>query len=125
MPRSTLPNLAGQSKSKCRARLRKSRAVAAGVKPGCECPATMSGRPHATMAELEAGLEFIQNSPRAGGRLEMIARRANVNEREVLLEAVPVAAQESVGGAARNILREVFCGAFLSACRLTEGAPRK
>ncbi len=41
---------------------------------------------HLTMAELEAGLEEIRQSPRDEGRLEMIVRRPQVNKREVLEE---------------------------------------
>ena len=41
---------------------------------------------HLTMAELEAGLEKIRQSPRDEGVLELIVRRPNVNEREVLDE---------------------------------------
>lgn len=40
-----------------------------------------------TMAELEAGLEHIRQSPKDEGIVEMIVRRPRVNEREVLVEA--------------------------------------
>jgi MOSC domain-containing protein YiiM len=39
------------------------------------------------MAELEAGLDHIRQSPRDNGVLAMIVRRPTVNEREVLAEA--------------------------------------
>lgn len=39
------------------------------------------------MAELEAGLERIRQSPKDEGAVEMIARRPRVDEREVLAEA--------------------------------------
>lgn len=42
---------------------------------------------HLTMAELEAGLEVIRNSPKDAGVLEMIVRRPRVEEREILQEA--------------------------------------
>jgi len=48
----------------------------------------MSESNHATTAELEAQLEFIRRSPKDDGRLEMIVRRPQVNEREVLNEAM-------------------------------------
>lgn len=41
---------------------------------------------HLTMAELEAGLEEIRRSPRDEGMLELIVRRPDVDEREVLGE---------------------------------------
>jgi hypothetical protein len=41
---------------------------------------------HLTMAELEAGLEYIRQSPKDGGVLELIVRRPRVDEREVLKE---------------------------------------
>ena len=41
---------------------------------------------HLTLAELEAGLEQIRQSPQDHGLLEMIVRRPAENEREVLLE---------------------------------------
>lgn len=40
---------------------------------------------HLTLAELESGLDEIQQSPKDEGILEMIARRPRVNGREVLL----------------------------------------
>ena len=40
-----------------------------------------------TIADLEAGLEFVRNSPKDGGVLEMIVRRPTVNERETVSEA--------------------------------------
>ncbi len=39
-----------------------------------------------TRAELDAGLEYIRQSPRDGGTLRMIVRRPNVDERELLDE---------------------------------------
>jgi len=41
----------------------------------------------ATEAELDTALEFVRNSPRNGGVLEMIVRRPDVNEREEPSEA--------------------------------------
>jgi hypothetical protein len=41
---------------------------------------------HLTMSELEAGLEEIGRSPKDGGVLEMIVRRPQVGEREILQE---------------------------------------
>jgi hypothetical protein len=41
---------------------------------------------HLTMSELEAGLEEIGRSPKDGGVLEMIVRRPQVGEREILEE---------------------------------------
>jgi hypothetical protein len=41
---------------------------------------------HLAMAELEAGLEHIQQSPQDGGVLEMIVRRPSTDEREILHE---------------------------------------
>ncbi|SRR6266404_1694375 len=42
---------------------------------------------HLTMAELEAGLREISQAPKDGGRLELIVRRPQTGEREVLQEA--------------------------------------
>jgi MOSC domain-containing protein YiiM len=42
---------------------------------------------HLTMDELEAGLQEIMRAPRDAGVLEMIVRRPDVGEREVLFEA--------------------------------------
>jgi len=39
-----------------------------------------------SMTELEAGMEYIRQSPRDNGTLNMIVRRPSVDEREVLLE---------------------------------------
>lgn len=39
---------------------------------------------HLSMPELEAGLEHIRQSPKTAGRLELIVRRPQVEEREVL-----------------------------------------
>jgi MOSC domain-containing protein YiiM len=46
----------------------------------------MSTITHLSTAELEAGLEGVRQSPKDGGRLEMIVRRPRVDEREVLEE---------------------------------------
>jgi hypothetical protein len=52
----------------------------------------MSGKPkmenikHLSLAELEAGLNDIRQSPKSNGALEMIVRRPRTNEREVLTE---------------------------------------
>lgn len=40
-----------------------------------------------TMAELEAGLEYIRQSPKEEGMVRMIARRPAVDQREELIEA--------------------------------------
>src|SRR6185295_15566316 len=42
---------------------------------------------HLTMSELEAGLDDITRSPKDGGVVEMIVRRPQVGEREVIEEA--------------------------------------
>ncbi|HVA47522.1 MAG TPA: hypothetical protein VNH11_14220 [Pirellulales bacterium] len=47
----------------------------------------MNSAKHFTMAELEAGLNHIRQSPKGEGPLVMIVRRPRVNEREVLAEA--------------------------------------
>lgn len=44
----------------------------------------MTAEWHRTMQEMEAGLEIIQQSPKDGGVLEMIVRRPQMGEREVL-----------------------------------------
>jgi hypothetical protein len=41
---------------------------------------------HLTMSELEAGLDEIARSPKDGGVLEMIVRRPQVGEREIIEE---------------------------------------
>jgi hypothetical protein len=41
---------------------------------------------HLSMADLEAGLAKIQESPTDGGQLELIVRRPAIDEREVLVE---------------------------------------
>lgn len=48
----------------------------------------MENTSYATSDELEAGLDFIHQSPREAGRLELIVRRPQVDEREILTEAV-------------------------------------
>jgi hypothetical protein len=47
----------------------------------------VAGENYLTMAELEAGLDEIRNSPTDEGVLELIVRRPKVGEREVLEEA--------------------------------------
>ncbi len=47
----------------------------------------VSGVTRLTMTQLEAGLDEIRQSPRDEGRLELIVRRPQVDEREVLEEA--------------------------------------
>lgn len=42
---------------------------------------------HLTMAQLEAGLDVIRQSPTDAGELQLIVRRPRVNQREVLDEA--------------------------------------
>lgn len=42
---------------------------------------------HLTMAELEAGLDEIRRSPKDGGVLELIVRRPQTGERDILAEA--------------------------------------
>jgi len=44
------------------------------------------GMKHLTLAELEAGLDWIRQSPKSAGILELIVRRPRVNERESLVE---------------------------------------
>ena len=46
----------------------------------------MAAIKHLTMAELEAGLDEIRRAPQDEGVLEMIVRRPQTNEREVLAE---------------------------------------
>jgi hypothetical protein len=41
---------------------------------------------HLTLAEMEAGLDFIRQSPRDSGSLKLIVRRPKTDEREVLAE---------------------------------------
>jgi hypothetical protein len=41
---------------------------------------------HLTLAEMEAGLDFIRQSPRDSGSLKLIVRRPKTDEREVLTE---------------------------------------
>jgi MOSC domain len=48
----------------------------------------MGNTRHSTSVELEAGLDFIRQSPKDTGRLELIVRRPQVGEREILNEAV-------------------------------------
>jgi hypothetical protein len=42
---------------------------------------------HLTMAQLQAGLDVIRQSPKDAGELQLIVRRPRVNQREVLDEA--------------------------------------
>lgn len=46
----------------------------------------MPDRQHLTMTELEAGLDEVRQSPKEQGVLQMIVRRPNIGEREVLPE---------------------------------------
>ena len=46
----------------------------------------MAAEDHLTMEELEAGLAKIRNSPRDEGILELIVRRPQIGEREILEE---------------------------------------
>jgi hypothetical protein len=48
---------------------------------------TMTNLKHLTLAEMEAGLETIRQAPKDSGVLELISRRPNTDEREVLAEA--------------------------------------
>lgn len=43
--------------------------------------------PYATLAELEAEFDWIRQSPKDGGTLELIVRRPQVESREILAEA--------------------------------------
>jgi hypothetical protein len=52
---------------------------------------------HLTIEELEAGLDTIRQSPADQGRLEMIVRRPQVDEREILQEATLDPAEGLVG----------------------------
>ena len=53
--------------------------------------------PHASTAELEAGLDHIRRSPADNGRVELIARRPAEGAREVLTEGVIDPAHGLVG----------------------------
>jgi len=57
----------------------------------------MSDVKHLTMAELEAGLDEIRQSPKAEGVLELIVRRPRTGEREILEEGVLDLVQGLVG----------------------------
>ncbi len=46
----------------------------------------METRAHLSITEMEAGLDYIRQSPKNGGALKMIVRRPNVDEREVVNE---------------------------------------
>jgi hypothetical protein len=52
---------------------------------------------HLTASELEAGLEEIRKSPKDGGVLEMIVRRPQIGEREILEEGQLDLAEGLVG----------------------------
>jgi len=52
---------------------------------------------HLTMTELEAGLDEIRNAPKDGGLLQLIVRRPNVDQREMLEEAELHPAEGLVG----------------------------
>jgi hypothetical protein len=53
--------------------------------------------PHFDLATLEAGLEQVRSSPKDAGRVELICRRPQTEEREVIEEAVLDADQGLVG----------------------------
>ena len=57
---------------------------------------------HLTMAELEAGLDEIRQSPKADGVLAMIVRRPQTEEREILQEGALDLAEGLVGDNWRN-----------------------
>lgn len=57
----------------------------------------MNTAKHLTMAELDAGLDHIRQSPSDEGPLVMIVSRPGVNQREVLTEAVLDPVQGLVG----------------------------
>ncbi len=57
---------------------------------------------YVTMEELEAGLEYIRQSPREEGRLAMIVRRPEVGEREVLTVGELSLAEGLVGDSWKN-----------------------
>jgi hypothetical protein len=52
---------------------------------------------HLTMTELEAGLDEIRNAPKDRGLLQLIVRRPNVDQREMLEEAELHPAEGLVG----------------------------
>ena len=52
---------------------------------------------HLTLSEMEAGLEEIRQSPRDEGVLQMIVRRPESNEREVIEEGRLDVAQGLIG----------------------------
>jgi hypothetical protein len=52
---------------------------------------------HLSIAQLEAGLDHIRRSPKDNGSLELIVRRPQVEEREVLEEAVLDTAEGLIG----------------------------
>ena len=52
---------------------------------------------HPTMGEMESGLEEIRQSPRDVGVLELIVRRPEANEREVIEEGRLDVAEGLVG----------------------------
>jgi hypothetical protein len=64
-----------------------------------------------TMAELQAGLEKVRQSPKDQGRLEMIVRRPKVNAREVLAEGMLDHAEGLVGDGWRLRLSPPAAGA--------------
>jgi hypothetical protein len=57
----------------------------------------LTGPKHLTMAELEAGLDYICQSPKDEGVLELIVRRPQVEHREVLEEGVLDLSQGLIG----------------------------
>lgn len=64
---------------------------------------------HLTLEELESGMKNVRQSPRDGGRLELIVSRPQVGEREVLQQAELSLAEGLVGdnwkarGSARTV----------------------
>jgi MOSC domain-containing protein YiiM len=56
-----------------------------------------AGARHLTIAELEAGLDLIRQSPKDSGVLQLIVRRPRIDEREVLEEGILDLAEGLVG----------------------------
>ena len=56
---------------------------------------------HLTMAELEAGLDEIRRSPKDEGVVELIVRRLQIDEREVLEEGELSLLEGLVGAAGK------------------------
>ena len=57
---------------------------------------------HLTTAELEAGLDEIRKAPKNEGRLELIVRRPQIDEREILQEATLDLTDGLVGDSWKN-----------------------